>query len=332
MKIPILNNSKGVVFAISLIASFVLTIFSSGYMVSMASELRTSKRFHDSTQAFWLSEAGLATYIKNPTMLDGGTQTLNFPMGTVTMSKDDSSGPRKVRIAANSNDSQRAIQATFEAGIPDPFFNTLTAGGNIGLAGSTLTVNGLAKMTGEYIEQPGSVSVFENLTENVDSALTTLHYPDADNNGTADELNDFKKFYQDLAATYAEDEVVYIKSDGRVIITPSSEYNGKKLIFVEGTSEDDDDDDHSGSVSIRYGVSPAENQDITVVATGQVSYTHSMQPQNSKLNIISWKDYVEFCDPVVSHCRQAGVIYTHGTARLNYASRVSHSTGNLIAN
>lgn len=327
MRALILHNSKGVAFVTSLMVVTVLILLSAGYMISLMTEFSTAKRYQDSTKALWLSEAGLAYYIKNPTMLDSAPQTQTFSSGSVYISKDDSSGSREVIFLGTVNGSTRSIKATFPPFPPDVFNNTMASGHNITLSGllATMKVYGTTKISGAY-SQSGFLASgwFESKTEGVASAQTTLKFPDSNGNGTPDEFNDFKAFYQNLASTYAPSEVAYIQSSGTVNIVPNSYLAGKKLIYVEGATAG------SGDVNILFDASWQDNENVTVVSTGDITYLQPLQyTANSKMNMVAWEDYNEAS---ILLSRHQGVTYAHDDANYFSVFSLSTTTGNVIAN
>ena len=76
------------------------------------------------------------------------------------------------------------------------------------------------------------------------SDLTTLEYPDTNENDTPDEFDDFVAYNRrfvdpddpDFTGDYTEDEVLHIEGNDTVNIWPDSDLAGKKIIFVEGTA------------------------------------------------------------------------------------------------
>ncbi len=327
MRTSILHNSKGIAFVTSLMVITVLILLSAGYMISLMTEFNTAKRYQDNTKALWLDEAGLAYYIKNPTMLDSAPQTQTFSSGSVYISKDDSSGSRLVTFLGTVNGTARRIKVTFPPTPPDVFNNTMASGHNIVLNGllATLKVYGTTKISGTY-SQTGFLDSgwFESKTEGVASAQTTLKFPDSNGNGTPDEFNDFKAFYQNLASTYAPSEVAYIQNSGTVNIYPNSYLAGKKLIYVEGATAG------SGNISILFDASWKDNENVTVVSTGNITYLQPLQyTANSKMNMVAWDNYNEAS---VLSSKHNGVTYAHSDADYFSVFSLSTTTGNVIAN
>ena len=328
MRVPILYNSKGIVFVTSLMVVTVLILLSAGYMISVTTEFSTAKRYQDNTKALWLDEAGLAYYIKNPTMLDNAPQTMAFvPSTTVYISKDDSSGSRQVTLLATVNGSTRRIKATFPPKPPDVFNNTMASGHNVVLNGllATMKVYGITEISGTY-SQTGFLDSgwFENKTQGVASAQTTLKFPNSNGNGTSDEFNDFKVFYENLTSTYPSSQVVYIQNSGTVNIYPSSYLAGKKLVYVEGATAG------SGNVNILFDTSWRDNENTTVVSTGNITYLQPLQfTTNSKMNMVAWNNYNEAAILLSKH---NGVTYAHNDADYFSVFSLSTTTGNVIAN
>ncbi len=327
MKIKILSNSNGVAMAISLMAMTVLLVSSAGYMVSTMTEFRTAKRYTDSTKALWLNEAALAHFIKNPTALNSGSITLNIGAGSVVLSKNDSSGSRVVTFSGTVNNTNRQIKATFPAQLSDAFNNSISTGNNLNFTGmlGSLVVNGKTRISNDFSQSGLWLSAtFQDKQEGVSSNLTTLKFPDSDNNGTADQFADFKRFYQNLASTYPANQVVYIQSNSDVLIYPNNYLAGKKLIYVEGGSAG------QGSVNILFDTTWRDNENITIVSTGDVTYIEPLQfTKNSLLNTVSWNDYNEASLLIGSH---SGTTYAHDSASFGDVIDISVSKGSLVVN
>ncbi len=329
LKLKKLNN-KGVALITAYILLSTIAALSAGFALSSMTELDAAYRYQDSTRAFWLAEAGISQFIQDTTMLDEIDQTtLSFGNYTVQLAKDDTDATKRVVTAtANVNGNQRRIQIEFPALPPDVFDNTMSSGGNINLTGAfaILNVHDKTRITGTFTRSNGSlVGWFEDKQEGVNASLTTLTYPDSNGNGTANEFGDFVEFNRDIIATYSDDEVVYVQNNGTVTILPNSAaYAGKKIIYVEGTTA------NSGDVNIIFDATWQNNQNLTVISTGKVTYLQPLQfASNSQLNTISWEGYAE---PSVLFSTHSGISFTKGTAQLTEILAYSATTGSLIAN
>jgi len=207
------------------------------------------------------------------------------------------------------------------------FDNTISTGGDLSLSGTfaSLEVYGKTRLTGTYQESGPWVSGwFEDKQEGVDSQLTTISYPDADENGTADQFNDFVEYNRDIVASYDPSEVVYIQTDNTVNVFPNSTLIGKKILYVEGSSSG------TGDVNIFFDATWQDGQDLTIISTGTVDYVQPLQVQtDARLNTISWDDYNEFAVFVNTH---DGVTYTHDEAEYFDILDVSVTEGSVIAN
>jgi len=322
------SNKEGSSLIFSLLVLTVLIILSSGFFILAINELNIAKRYRDSTKAFWLAEAGLNQFMQDTTLLDGGDLTLTFGSDTVTLSKDDSdSVVRTVTATGIVSSSFRSNIIKYQANPPNLFSNTLSTGGNITFTGNLgqLDIYGQTRTTGIYSKSGTSLDEwFEDKQEGITSTSSTLTIPDSNENGTSDEFNDFVQFYQDIASTYLSDEVVYIQDDSTQVITPNESLEGKKIIFVEGSSSG------TGDVTILFDATWADDQNLTIISTGTVDYIQPLDTSaDSQLNVIAWEGYTESAILDGTH---AGVVYTHGTASFDSVTEDSESVGNLIAN
>lgn len=322
------RNDRGAVLVISLFTMVILFGLTASFALSTVGELSLANRNRDATRAFWAAEAGLNRFLQDTDMLNG-IDTTTFDIGgtTVTLSKVDGS-ERLVTASANVNGTTRQLQLTFPQNPPRIYDNSIASGGDIHLDAlfAVLDVNDTAKISGSYTKDGFFASAdFENLVEGEDPNETTIKYPDADGNGTADEFNDFVQFNRDIVSLYDPSEVVYLTTDSTVFIFPHDTLIDKKVVFVEGSTPG------SGDVEIFFDSTWAENQNLTVISTGSVSYLQPLQnpSANSKLNTISWDFYGEASILYSSH---GGVNYTHDAAHIFTVLAYSKTKGNMVAN
>lgn len=322
------SNNRGAALIFSYFVLTVILTLLAGFALSTVHELTDANRFRDGTAAFWLAEAGINKFLQNPAMLDGGPQTLIYGANDVVLSKDDTSPlVRYVTARGRVRNSVRQLVVEFPGNPPQVFNNTMSSGGNLVLNGllAKLEVFGPTRLTGTY-SKTGFLSTgwFEDKREGVDSGLTTFKYPDSDNNGTSDQFNDFVEFNRDLVSTYPPEEVVYIQSNDTQLIYPGSDLAGKKVVYVEGTTPG------AGDVNIIFDAGWQDEQNLTVISTGNVDYLQPLQlSSDSQLNIVSWAGYNEAAVLYSSH---KGVTYSHNTVDLYAIFDYSETTGNIVAN
>ncbi|HOW36340.1 MAG TPA: pilus assembly PilX N-terminal domain-containing protein [Candidatus Omnitrophota bacterium] len=329
------KNDKGVILIASCVFLVVLLMLAAGFTLLSTNELNSARRYRDSTAAFWAAEAGINQFIRNPQMLDGNAPpAITIGDYSVSLVKDDSdSSLRVVTATGTANGVQRKVQVEFPAIPPDVFNNTMSTGGDIDLDGNTglMQVHGKARLGGTYNDLGKNLHAeFDDKVEGVSSSLTTLTFPDANGNGTADEFNDFVEFYRDVAASYSEDEVVYIRGNGTYTITPNDSLEGeslsnKRIIFIEG------DAPGHGNVNVVFGTTWENNQDMTIISTGSVNYIQPLESpsNNSRLSVVAWTQYYEPAALVSAH---DGLTYAHDNAYLRDVLDISVTHGSLIAN
>ena len=318
-------NNRGVALILSYMVMATLTILSSAFLLSSSTEGNAARNYSNSSRAFWVAEAGMAKVYQswrdnhvNPTsgtisMPGGGTYTVNaadFPV---------------VKITGALGASQRMIQASFIR-IPLAFDNTVSVGRNMTLNGLLCKVEAHDKtrITGTFSKPWGGTAVFDDKQEGVSQDNTTLPVPDLNHNGTSDEFGDFVALGQQTAGGYPASEVVYITSDADVTIFPDTALVGKKVIFVEGSAPG------KGNVNIVFGSTWQDNQDLTVISTGQIVYLQPLETgANSRLSTISWGNYVE---GAIFRSQHESLIYSHADANFVDFLNWSELTGNIIAN
>lgn len=321
-------NNKGVALITAYFVMFILMALSVSLALSTVTELNNARRYRDSTAAFWLAEAGVSRLLRHHTMLEGHNfLSVVYGNGTIEFRKNDAHpSVRVVTLTGIANGVKRSIQLEYPANVPDIFNRTLSVGGNIDIKGakSTLMVNGKLRLSGRVKDtSKHSILFMEDKRENVNVNSVTLNYPDADKNGRADEFSDFVAVNRDLIAGYPKEEVVYIQGSDTYTIVPNQALADKKIIFVEGR-------EGKGDVVVQFDGAWAPNQNITIIATGTVTYNQAgLEGQNSKVNIIAWGDYFETAVLPSSH---NGLIYTHGTAHFDEIHDASVTNGCVIAN
>jgi len=131
------------------------------------------------------------------------------------------------------------------------------------------------------------------------------------------------EFNRELIESYAREEVVYIQGNGTFTVIPDRSLKGKKIVFVEG-------EEGKGDVNIFFGSGLDEDQELTVISTGDVTFHQSgLAASGSRLNIIAWSGYQE---TAISPSLHNGLIFTHGVARFDSIRDKSVTNGTVIAN
>jgi len=321
-------NNKGAVLILVYMVLFVLIALSASVSMFNFSELSESRRHRDATIAFWLAESGINQFVANPAILDDVlTVTMDDEVGEIILSKDDSNPKYRIVLSKGKvRGIERTIQIKYPA-LSTIFENTISSKGDIIIEGkkSSLMVNDKLRLGGGVKNNSKFPLIFfEDKVEGVNAPLVSITYPDANNNGVADEFEDFVVFNRKLISRYPEDEVIYIKGNNTYTIIPDKTIEGKKIIFIEG------DEEGEGNVVIQFSGALGENQELTVIATGTVTHNQSgIAQKNSQLNIIAWSDYFETAILPSIH---NGIIYTHGTAYFDEVHDTSVTNGSIVAN
>ncbi len=326
-------NKKAAVLAITCIMAVFLTVLGAAFIARSVQEKNLAVMFSDSAESFWIAEAGLArgynelsNYLYCADALNNWSDLEeNFAEGSyrVTLSLCDQG--IRMQSEGSSRSGVKAVAAEFSC-IPFPFENTLSAGGDISLSGllARVEVYGKTRISGSYSGSRWASGWFEDKVEGVDPSQTTLEIPDYDDDGTTDEFDDFVVFGRETTSSYPEEERVYIQTDGDVLIYPDSSYVGKKVVFVEGSSPG------AGNVFIVFDSTWQEDEDLTVISTGDVSYLEPLQFQeDARLSVISWGDYSEAS---IFRSEHESVIYSHHDANFVDILDWGSTTGNIIAN
>ena len=321
-------NNKGAVLILAYIVLFALLTLSAGIASFHINEHNYARRHYFSTAAFWLAEAGINIFMKDPRMLDQtGSYTIHDDNGMVHVTKDDANFRHRVVTATGTFAGiEKSIQITYRAKAPEVFRSTISANGDLVIDGkkTMVAINDKTRLNGKTIDRGEHSRVFiEDKNEEVTASLVSLTYPDADNNGIADEFADFVQVNRDILRNYPPEEVLYIKGNGTYLLAPNSSLDGKKIIYVEG-------DEGNGNVIILFGEGLRKDQKMTIISTGTVVHNQTgFAAPDSQLNIIAWTGYWETAALPASH---NGAIYTHGIAHFDGIYDTTVTNGSVIAN
>jgi hypothetical protein len=170
-----------------------------------------------------------------------------------------------------------------------------------------------------------STANFEDKQSGLGTTSTTLKYPDANGNGTSDEFADFVRYYRNQINTLPSSETIWVQPanpNDTVVISPNQQLATKKLIFVDAP-------EGKGNVNIIFDASWRNDENLTIVTTGGITYVQPLQSStNSKLNLVSWKDYNEAS---VLYSAHNGVTFAHEDADYFSVLSYSHTTGTVVA-
>jgi hypothetical protein len=322
----LLNNNKGSILIISLVILYVLAAQSVSFSMFNASEANGSARYCRSVSAFWLAEAGVNMYMHDPTMLDNiSFKTVDFGGGSIYLTRDDSQPlVRLISALGTFQGVQKKVQISYSANIPEVYQNTISSKGDIKVSGKRafVIINDKTRLTGDVVNKSKNKLFIEDLQTKVDPSLTSLTDPQVQ---LSDNINAFQQFVQsneNLISHYPPDQVLFLKGQSTYTIDSSTSLAGKKIIFIEG-------DENSGSVVIQSNGILAQNQNLTIISTGTVTFNQSgYQAPNSQLNIIAWSGYNE---TVSAPSINRGIIYTHGIASFDQIMDSSTTNGSVIA-
>jgi hypothetical protein len=326
----------------ALITACVITVFLSiagiAFSIRSIQERSLAVRYVDSVRAFWLAEAALAkgySELMNDSSY-GGAGWTTLAGGDYRVIRGVTSGGVEVRGEGSSGSATQALSFTLVF-IPFPFENTISVGGrdpdgnpvggDLSLSGiiGSIAVYGKTRLSGEFTKSGSWTSAsFEDKVEGADTDYTAISVPDgsSDANTKDNDFSDFVDMGREVIADYPEEEVVYLQTNGTVNIFPNRSLAGKKVIFVEG------DNPGEGNVNIFFDTSWQDDQDVTIISTGEVAYVQPLDiGSDSRLSIISWGDYNEAS---IFRSTHESVIYTHGDA--DYADILDwgSTTGNII--
>jgi Tfp pilus assembly protein PilX len=319
-------NNRGVALIIAYFTVAVLTVLGSAIVMRSVTESTAARRYADSERAFWIAEAGMVQayydWLSNPNYTGASA---SFGGGAYTVSK--SASRPEVTVTSSLGSAQRTIQALFVR-LARPFENTLSVGGDLSLTGllARVEVYDKTRISGAFSKSPGTSSWFADKQEGVSQDQTTIRIPDYNNNGTADEFNDFVLFGRDVAQSYPPEEVVYIQTTpGQTVnIFPNRTLIGKKVIVVEGPSSGE------GDVNIFFDANWQDDEDLTVISTGTVTYVEPLQFQdNARLSVVAWDDYNEAS---VFRSQHESVVFAHDDANFVDILDWGSTTGNVIVN
>jgi len=322
-------NNKGSALIVAYVTLYALVTLSAGLVIFNFNDMNYARRYFRSAAAFWLAESGANMFMADTTLLDTeNPRTIPLAEGTLRIRKDDkSSAKRKVTVTATVKGVSRKVQLTYPPKPPQVFRTTISVGGDVVIKGNKVSVimNDRIRMSGKVVNEAKHSNVhFEDKQENFNSGVVTLKYPDLNSNGVPDEFDDFVIYNRDLLNRYQREEVLYIKGNGTYTLAPGSELKDKKIVFIEGDKEG------KGNAVIQLNAGLVKDQELTVIATGNVTYNQGgWAAPNSKLNIISWSGYSESAILPGSH---NGMVFTHGVASFTDIFETSVSSGGLVAN
>jgi hypothetical protein len=319
-------NNKGSILIVSLMVLYILASQSVSFSLFDVSELNESRRYCRSVSAFWLAEAGINMYMHDPTLLNQGAKTIDFGGGSIHLSRDDSKPlVRLINAIGIYQGTQKAIQISYTANVPEAYKNAVSTKGDITINGAKVSViaNDKVRLSGKFMSTSHNSVFFEDKQEGVDPTLTSVADPSilpSDNDQA--QLRAFIKSFGELVSSYPSDQVLYLKGQDTYTINADTPLAGKKIVYVEGNNDKD------GNVVIEVnGV--AADQNLTIIATGTVTFHQSgYQAPNSTLNIIAWRGYEE---SVSAPSMNRGIIYTHGVARFDQITENSTTSGSVIA-
>lgn len=320
-------NKRGTALILAYLVITALTILSAAFVSRSIAESNMLRRHITSEQAFWIAEAGLNDALYNMRISSSwqppGSQ--GYGGGAYSLQKVDIGSAIELRSTGRYDNVSRSVKGALLR-IPKPFENTLSVGGDLSLRGlfARVEVYGQTRISGRYSQTRGARGWFEDKQEGASSQDTTIAVPDYNNNGTSDEFSDFVLFGRDALQSYPPNEVVYIQTNGTVHIFPDQSLVGKKVIFVEGSTPG------AGDVNIFFDGSWEEDEDLTVISTGTVTYLQPLQFQEeARLSIIAWDDYNELS---VFRSQHESIMYAHDDANFVDILDWGATTGNIIAN
>lgn len=322
----LLHNSKGAALIISFFVLTFLIIISTGVAMSLFSELTQAQNYQKSVTAFWLAESGLNLFKKNPTILDKtGSQTLEYGGGKIDLRKDDTDPAMRVVTSTGTIlGVRRSLEIIYPAKAPEAFNMSLAADGNLTILSGKASVVFLGKirLAGKIVNNAKHANlIFEDKKESVDSTLVTMKYPDINQNGMGEEFSDFVQANRQTIAKYPKSEIIYIQGNDNYTVIPNQELIGKRIIYIEG-------EQGRGRVNIQFNGPMPDDQNLTIISTGNVTLSHGNESGNSQLNVIAWGDYSESAILPGVH---NGMIFTHGMARFDDIYDTTVTNGSIVA-
>lgn len=304
-----------------------LITISVGFVLFTFSEMNSSQRYYHSSAAFWLAEAGINMFMRNPDMLDTTySQTIPYGDGSIYLIRDDSVPMiRYINSTGIVGGVRRTVRIGYTANVPQAYKNAMSSQGNVTITGqnASFIINDQASLSGQVVNHSKlGFHLFEDLKTNQDLALTSLAYPSVDSNQDPNGLENFVQNNKSLMSTYNSNTVLYVNSDSYTLPTDGS-LSGKEIIYVDSGAG------AAVNVIIPSNNVVAQNQNLTIITPGTVTFHQSgSQAPNSQLNIIAWAGYNETVSAASSH---RGIIYTHGTARFDQINASSVNNGSVIA-
>lgn len=319
-----MNNRRGSILIIGCMTLYVLMALSAAFAMQNFNELNNARRYYFGARAFWIAEAGVNMYMKNPAMLDDAPQiSLEYGGGRLTLTKDSS------KFVVYTVDAQgsfagvtRTVQITYPANIPEVFKNAFSTQGDMKITGKkvSLIVGNKSRLSGNIVNRSKFSNIFmEDVEQYADSDLTSIVYPDSNANGIRNERGDFIAFNRRLVASYDPQEVLSVQTDGTFTVTDQLPLEGKKVLYVEGAD-----------VVINSNLIVQPQQNLTVITAGTVTFNQNgFQPDGSQLNIIAWSGYRETNSAPSLH---KGIIFTNFSAEFDNIRHPSATQGGIVAN
>ncbi len=336
MKTQFINSKSGIALMMVMIFTLVLLVLGATFLRLATSERILANESVQLSQAFYLAEAGVQRAIAYLRVAGNESRTgtlytpQSFAGGTYSATAADDL-TRSVKIITSTGTfagKQKTIIAEIQL-LPAFFRNTFSSGGDLDFYGifAAAYAHGTTWLTGVYDRHGLFQSMgFDTKVEGVNSNQTTLRFPDMNNNGTANEFNDFVLFFRNEIQKYDPSEVVWLQTDGTVNIWPRRDYADKKIIFVEGSTPG------TGDVNIWFDAGSwwESGQDVTIVSTGEVNYIQPLQNTSSnRLSVISWGTSSE---GAIIYSAHRSVIGTEATADFTYFLTLATVTGSIFAN
>lgn len=316
-----INNKRAAALTLAYMVISVLTTLGMAFVSGSISEANSARRYSESERAFWIAEAGMAQAYRDWAATGATGAGAAYGNGNYVI---DSSALPIVVITGTYGSGQSVLQASFVR-VPNPFQNSLSVGGDMSLVGilARLEVYDRTRISGNFTKSGiGAQSWFADKLEGVSQTQTTIPIPDYSDNGVTNEFADFVAFGRLAVQSYPPEEVVYIQNNGTVNIFPSSALVGKKVIFVEGSTPG------AGDVNIFFDGTWRDDEDLTVISTGTISYVMPLQLQeNARLSTVAWDDYNEVA---IFRSQHESVTYAHDDATFIDILDWGSSTGNII--
>jgi hypothetical protein len=178
-------NNRGVALILSFILIVVLTILGAASLSRSISESRIARRYLESTQAFWLAEAGINRALNelriNYITSGSGLWSTTMGAGRYEVDVGNVTGVKRLvtshgcipDVTCSSSRTQRKIEATMTKETPSNFFNNaIYTPGNVNISGSAYTVTGNVRYGGTITPDPPVKIPSANDIQ--DTSITTL--------------------------------------------------------------------------------------------------------------------------------------------------------------